>query len=77
MSKKTGSQTDRSCDTEELHSLWTAPRKSGSSPIKSARSAAALERGVSRLKVSTTEDDRTKSFRTPVTPDVLSQSANG
>jgi hypothetical protein len=58
----------------QSYSLWTAPPQAWSSPIESELPTADLETKVSELELTKTEDnEQTKAFRTPVTPDVLSR----
>jgi hypothetical protein len=61
-------------EESEMYSLWTAPPNSWRSPVNLDCVPAELEARVSELKQSSAEEDeRTKAFGTPVTPEVLSQ----
>jgi len=56
------------------YSLWTAPPHCRESPFTSAVPVADLEAKVSQLRPrQAEEDEQTRAFRTPVTPEVLSQ----
>jgi len=56
------------------YSLWTAPPRTWESPFTSTVPVADLEARVSKLGLKQPEEDeQTRAFRTPVTPEVLSQ----
>lgn len=66
---RTATETDQGS-----YSLWTAPPSSWRSPVTSGASVADLKAKVSQLTVAPAEEDeQTRAFKTPVTPDVLSQ----
>jgi len=58
--------------TETSSSLWTTPRSEWATPFPSEPLSNLQER-VEALQRAPTDEQRLSAFRTPVTPDVLSQ----
>lgn len=78
MARRTQSQARDRREREAAYSLWTAPPQTWSSPIESDLQATDLEAKLSQLELKTAEDnEQTKAFKTPVTPDVLSRPTQG
>lgn len=77
MSRRTKHEKNKGSDVS-AYSLWTAPPTTWASPIEPRLLAVDLKTSVEDLGLARAEEDeQTKAFKTPVTPEVLSQPTEG